>query len=58
MNPIRKEFHIASHSVAEPEPVGAGTIWSEPVWRSGSGSILDKTEEILIGIISVRSNIE
>ena len=33
-------------SDVEPEPVGAGTFWSdpEPVWRSGS--TLDKTEEI------------
>ena len=41
---------------------GAGTFWSEPdpVKRSGSGSTLDKTEEILsdTGILSVRSNIE
>ena len=45
-------------SVVEPEPVGDGTFWSEPepVWRSGSGSTLDKTEEILNDILSVRSN--
>ena len=34
-------------NVAEPEPVGASTFWSETVWRSGSGFTLDKTEEIL-----------
>ena len=47
-------------SVAEPEQVGAGTFWPEPVWRSGSGSTLDKTEEILndTGILYVRSNID
>ena len=38
-------------SFAESEPVGAGTYWSEsePVWRSGS--ILDKTEEIVNDIL-------
>ena len=48
--------------VAEPEPVGAGagTFWSEPEWRDGSGSTLDKTEEILneTGILFVCSNID
>ena len=41
-------------SVAETEPAGAGTFWSEPepVWRFGSGSTLDKTEEILNDILS------
>ena len=45
-------------SVVEPEPVGAGTFWSEPepVWRSGS--TLDKTEEILNDILSIRFNID
>ena len=35
---------------------GAGTFWSEPVGRSGSGSTLDKTEEILNDILFVCSN--
>ena len=34
----------------------AGTFWSEPVGRSGSGSTLDKTEEILNDILFVCSN--
>ena len=42
-------------TVAEPEPVGAGTFWSEPesepVCRSGSGSTLDETKEILNDIL-------
>ena len=39
---------------------GADTFWlePEPVWRSGSGSTLDKTEEILNDILYVRSNID
>ena len=51
-----------SGSVAEPEPVGVGTFWSEPelkpVWRSGSGSTLDKAEEIPNYILFVCSNID
>ena len=45
-------------SFAESEPVGAGTYWSEsePVWRSGS--ILDKTEEIVNDILFVHSHID
>ena len=47
-------------SVVEPEPVGAGTFWSEPepMWRAGSGSTLDKTEEIMNDILSVLFNID
>ena len=40
---------------------GAGTFWSEPepVWSSGSGSILDnKKKEILNDIFFVRFNID
>ena len=33
---------------------GAVNFWSEPVWRSGSGSTLAKTEEILNDILSIR----
>ena len=42
------------------EPVGASTFWSEPepLWMSGSGSTLDKTEEILNDIPFVCSNID
>ena len=46
------------NSVANPEPVDAGTFWPEPVWRSGSGSTLDETEEILNDIFLVRFNID
>ena len=49
-------------SVAEPEPVGAGTFWSEqepePVQRSVSGSTLDKTYEIHNDILFVSSQID
>ena len=45
-------------SVAEPELVGAGTFWSEPVLRSGSVSTLDKTNEVLNDILSVSSHID
>ena len=46
--------------VAEPEPVGAGTFWSEPgpVKRSGSGSTLDKTDEVLKNILFVSAHID
>ena len=44
-------------SVAEPEPVKAEIFWSEPVWRSGFGSILDKTEEIVNDILFLHSHI-
>ena len=47
-------------SVAEPEPVGAGTFWSEPepVLRSGSGSTLYKTDEVLNDILFVTFHID
>ena len=39
---------------------GAGTFWSEPepLQRSGSGSTLDKTDEILNDILFVSSHID
>ena len=52
-------FKLLTSSFVElkPEPVGAGTFWTElkPEWRSGYGSssTLDKTEEILNDILSV-----
>ena len=48
------------YSVAESEPVGAETFRSEPepAWRSSSGSILDKTEDILNYILFVHSHID
>ena len=36
---------------------GAGTFWSEPVWSSGSGSTLDKADEILNDILFVGSTL-
>ena len=41
-----------------PQCCGAGTFLSEPVWRSGSGSSIDKTEEILNDILFVRYRID
>ena len=39
---------------------GAGTFWSEPepVLRSGSGSTLDKADEVLNYILFVSSHID
>ena len=38
--------------------VATGTFWSEPVLRSGSGSTLDKTDEVLNDILFVSSHID
>ena len=45
LEPEPKIFFGSTTSVAEPEPIGTGTFWSEPVERSGS--TFDKTDEIL-----------
>ena len=37
---------------------GTGTFWSELVCWPGSGSILDKTEEILNDILFVHSHVD
>ena len=42
----------------EPEAAGAGTFWSEPVKRSGSGSTLDKTVKVLNDILFISSHID
>ena len=56
------DWGLIVDSVVEPgpEPVGESTFWlePEPVWRSGSGFTVDKTEEILSDILSVRFNID
>ena len=58
----RQELVKSLDLASIPELVVADTFWSEPypVWRSGSGSTLDKTEEILndTGILFVFSNMD
>ena len=50
--PVGTLFHLLKSCVA------ASIAEPEPVWRPGSGSTLDKTEEILHDILSVRFNID
>ena len=43
-DPMRIRIHNTDGQCCK---AGAGTFWPEPVQRSGSGSTVDKTDEIL-----------